>query len=227
MTATRTPDFEALVGAAAWAELPPAVRRRFDAAAHRSPHAYPGLMAVRASWFGRLLAQICRLAGTPIALWVGDAVPVSVLVWPAADGGMVWDRTYAFEGRPQVTVTSRKVMDRDGHLLEIAQGGVGMKLAVAVEDGALTFRSRGYFWRVGPLRLAIPLLLTPGRALIVHRDNGGGVFTFSMRFVHPLAGETLFQEGRFKDPSARLLDVELAAPVPAGRPPQARLRPAA
>ncbi len=41
-----------------------------------------------------------------------------------------------------------------------------------------------------------------------------------MRFVHPIAGETLFQEGRFKDPSARLLDAGLAAvaePVRLGR----------
>ena len=85
----RTPDFEALVGAAAWGRLPCAVQSRFDAAAHHRPRVYPGVMEVRASRFGRLIAQVCRLIGTPIAPWTGSGVPVSVLVWPAADGGMV------------------------------------------------------------------------------------------------------------------------------------------
>ena len=223
-----TPDFEALVGETAWGRLPLAVRSRFGAEAHHRPRAYPGVMQVRASRFGRLIAQICRLIGTPIAPWTGPSVPVSVLVWPAADGGMVWDRTYAFDGRPDITVTSAKVMSRNGQLLEIVRGGLGMRLAVGVEDGALVFRSRGYFWRIGALRLPIPSLLTPGRALIVHRDNGGGLFTFSMRFVHSIAGETLSQEGQFKDPSTRLLDPGLSAPAaPATAAPLAKLEHAA
>ncbi len=139
----RTPDFEALVGRAAWGQLPAAVRSRFGADAHHRPRAYPGVMEVRASRLGRLIAQVCRLIGTPLAPWTGAGVPVSVLVWPAADGAMVWDRTYAFQGRPQITVTSSKVMGTHGQLLEIVRGGLGMRLAAAVEDGVRTVRSRG------------------------------------------------------------------------------------
>ena len=220
--ARRMPDFRALVGEAGWADLPAAVQARFDAAAHEQPRVYPGVMEVRASWVGRLIAQICRLFGTPLAPWRGRDVAVAVLTWPAAAGGLVWDRTYAFEGHEPITITSTKLMTRDGRLLEVALGGLGMRLTAGVEAGALVFRSRGYFWRVAGVRLPIPALLTPGAALVIHRDEGAGAFTFSMRFVHALAGETFFQEGRFRDPAARMLEAsqpDAAAPAepPLGR----------
>ena len=80
------------------------------------------------------------------------------------------------------------------------RGGLGMALTVGVEDGALHFRSRYYFAGIGPLRLRIPDLLTPGRAHVMHQDRGGGTFLFSMDFHHPWLGRTLFQEGLFRDP---------------------------
>lgn len=202
---SRTPDFRGLLGDDAWDRLCAAVQFRFGPESHRNPRVYPGRMEVRATWLGRAFAQMCRLFGTPIAPWQGAGVPVSVLVWTSADGALVWDRTYEFEGRRPITVSSEKATARDGGLLEVAQGGLGMRLKASVEEGALVFRSLGYFWRLGALSLPIPLLLTPGRALIVHRDEGAGRFTFSMRFVHPLAGETLYQRGLFKDASSRLL----------------------
>ena len=70
-----------------------------------------------------------------------------------------------------------------------------------MEDGALHFRSRGYFLEVSGLRLPLPGLLTPGRAHVVHRDLGGGKFLFSLEFRHPWLGQTLWQEGEFRDPA--------------------------
>jgi hypothetical protein len=57
------------------------------------------------------------------------------------------------------------------------------------------------FVRLGPVRLPIPLWLTPGRAHVIHEDQGGGVFHFTLRFAHPLSGETIFQTGLFHDPA--------------------------
>ncbi len=192
------PDFRRLLAQKAWFELTAAVRARFDHPA--ASRAYPGSMAVRASAFGWLLAQVCRLVGTPVAPWVGEAVPVNVRVWVDGDGALVWDRTYVFGGRGPILVTSRKLMNHKGELLEIARGGLGMKLLASVEDGALCFRSTHYFWMLRGIEIAIPSLATPGQAEVIHRDVGGGRFTFSMRFVHPWAGETLFQSGTFEDP---------------------------
>jgi hypothetical protein len=196
----RPVDFRRLLGGPAWRSLPYAVQRRFGPAAHLSPVRYDGQMSVRASWLGLLIAQACRLLGTPLAPWTGEAVPVAVDVWTDARGALVWDRTYAFEHRRPVLVSSKKVLGRRGELMEVIHGGLGMTLALSVEDRALHFRSTGYFMRLAGLRLPIPALLTPGAAHVVHEDQGGGRFRFSLRFVHALAGETFFQTGIFKDP---------------------------
>ncbi len=195
-------DFERLLGREAWAGLPAPVRRRFG------PHAaaglstvYDGRMVVEASWYGRLVAQICRLIGTPLAPWTGADVPTSVDVHLDPRGGLVWARTYRFDRRAPVLVSSTKLMTADGELLEVVRGGLGMALTVSVEDGALHFRSRRYFFSLGRLRLPIPDLLTPGRAHVVHRETGGGTFRFTMDFHHPWLGRTLFQDGLFQDPA--------------------------
>ena len=195
-SANHAPDFRALVGDAAWLRLPAAVRARFTD--HR-PRTYPGAMDCRASGLGWLIAQACRLIGTPLAPWRGEAVPMDVRVWQDADGALVWDRTYRFAGRAPIEVSSRKLMAGPA-LLEIARGGLGMRLTAGVRDGALVFVSTGYILRLGSVLLPIPGWLTPGRAEVIHRDLGGGAFRFSMRFVHPFAGETIFQSGDFRDP---------------------------
>lgn len=197
-SALRGPDFRGLLGEAAWARLPAPARARF--AAHAEPRCYQGSMSVRASRLGWIIAQLCRLIGTPLAPWTGEATPVEVRVAPDPRGGLAWDRFYAFEGRPPVLVTSRKLMTRKGELIEIARGGLGMRLVVLEDGGALRFRSMGYIWRVFGVYIPIPGFVTPGEADVVHRDIGSGRFVFSMRFIHPWAGETFFQSGIFEDP---------------------------
>jgi len=196
----RPVDFRRLLGGPAWRSLPYAVQHRFGPAAHLSPVRYDGEMVVHASWLGRLIAQACRLLGTPLAPWTGEAVPVAVDVYTDRRGALVWDRTYAFKRHGTVRVSSRKVLGRRGELMEVIHGGLGMTLAVTAEAGALHFRSTGYFFQVLGLRLPIPGLLTPGAAHVVHQDVGGGRFRFTLRFVHRLAGETFFQTGLFCDP---------------------------
>jgi hypothetical protein len=161
-------------------------------------------MVVRANAAGWLFAQICRLIGTPLAPWRGTDVPVRVDVHLDRRGGLAWDRVYAFDGHSPVTVSSAKMVSPSGALMEVVRGGLGMTLAVSVEDGALHFRSLGYFASLGGLRLPLPLLLSPGRAHVIHADAGGGRFRFTLIFTHPLLGETLFQDGLFRDPPGGL-----------------------
>jgi hypothetical protein len=94
-------------------------------------------------------------------------------------------------------VRSTKVSTGDG-LLECIGHGLGMKLAVYEQDGALHFRSRHYFWRVGWLTLRLPHLLGPGEAHVVHSDLGGGYFRFTMSFRHPWLGQVFWQDGIFQ-----------------------------
>lgn len=199
--ADRTVDFRRLLGEAAWGELPAAVRRRFDAEAGRHAHDYDGAMEVRANLFGYAFAQICRLIGTPLAPWRGRGVPVRVAVRPAGGGALIWARTYHFPGRKPLLVSSAKVLDETGRLMEVARGGLGMRLQLSVEDGALHFRSTGYFLKLGGIHLPIAGWFTPGAAHVSHQDLGGGAFRFTLTFIHPLLGQTLYQTGIFRDPA--------------------------
>ncbi|HWE44471.1 MAG TPA: DUF4166 domain-containing protein [Caulobacteraceae bacterium] len=197
----RPVDFRALVGRAAWFQLPAPVRARFERGAHaHDPVFYPGVMEVRASLVGQLIAEVCRLIGTPLATGVGEEVPVNVEVRETPDGRVEWLRTYHFKRRAPVEVGSCKRMSADGELLEVVRGGLGMRLALTVEDHALHFRSARYFFETPAGRAPIPLWLTPGRAHVVHAHVADDVFHFTLSFVHPLFGETFFQTGLFRDP---------------------------
>ena len=202
----RDVDFQRLVGAAGWARLPVAVRRRFTVHPHvGAPITYRGVMhTVAASRLGVVLAQLCRLIGTPLAPWRGADVPTDIVLRAApavrdASAGITWERTYRYAGRPAVLVRSTKRLARDGALLEVVGGGIGMRLAVYEHQTALHFRSRRYFWQVGPWQIALPDLLTPGVAHVVHTDLGAGRFRFAMTFTHALLGVLFEQTGTFKE----------------------------
>lgn len=192
-------NFRVLLGEPEWLRLPAAVRARFSIDAGRTPHAYDGAMTVEASLAGAVFAHLCRLIGTPLAPFTGDAVPVRVDVRPTPGGALVWDRTYRFPGRKPLCVSSAKVMGADGRLMEIVRGGLGMTLRLVVAGGGLHFHSTGYFLQLRGWRLPIPVLLTPGHAHVSHEDQGGGIFRFTLRFTHPVLGRTIFQTGLFHE----------------------------
>ena len=203
------PDFKALLGSTVWDGLPAAVQGRFACPAEGSAICYPGAMTVQASTIGWMIAQACRLLGTPLAPWTGEGVVVDVTV--RRDGSaLVWDRLYHFPGRAPVSVSSRKIIDARDGLLEVVRGGLGMALTVTPIEQGLQFQSRHYFLTLGSMRIPIPHLLTPGVATVVHRDLGHGRFLFSLAFVHPWLGRTLYQEGEFRDPKSLTPSMSLA-----------------
>ncbi len=194
------PTFRRLMGEAAWKRLSPAIRLRFSVKPTRAqPLVYSGRMVdVRCSWAGWLLAQLCRLIGTPFAPFRGRDVPAEVKVYPELAGeGLVWERRYRFPGRTATVYSVKRPDAREG-LLECVGGGFGMTLAVFERAGALHFLSRRYFWQLGGWRLTLPRLLTPGTTHVVHTDHGDGSFSFTMAVRHPWLGETFLQDGRFR-----------------------------
>ncbi len=194
------PDFERLVGVPGWRRLAGDIRRRFSEKPEPGqPIRYAGVMhAVQCSLLGLLLAQCCRLIGTPFAPYRGVDVPVGIsLLYGGDAASIVWDREYRYAGRAPILVRSVKVSTPDG-LLECVGHGLGMRLAVFERDGALHFLSQRYFWRLGGWTLRLPHLLSPGAAHVVHTDLGGGRFRFTMDFRHPLFGSLFHQDGVFQ-----------------------------
>jgi Domain of unknown function (DUF4166) len=194
------PSFRVLLGELAWRRLPPAVRERFAWKPIAGAEIrYRGVMSVvRRSLIGALMAQLCRLIGTPLAPYGGHDVPVTVVLRSdRRSGGIVWERFYHFAGRALWRCASiKRVSGREG-LLECVGGGVGMWLALSERGGELHFHSTGYFWERGRFRLRLPSWLTPGALHVVHADLGGGRFRFGIAVRHPLLGETFYQDGVF------------------------------
>ena len=193
--------FRALLPAAAWDALPPAVRRRFSRRmAGGATVTYCGAVAaVRANAVGRLLAAAARLIGGPLPLVFEPGPSVVTVTEDAVGQGQVWTRLYVRRaGFPQIIHSAKRFAGPTG-LEEHVGAGVGMALTVAVEDAALVFRSAFYFATVLGLRIRLPRWAEPGRLTIVHRDLGEGAFAFTLALDHPWLGRLIGQDAIFKD----------------------------
>ena len=194
--------FRSLIGEDAWRDLPLAVQKRFSKRLAGAKVAiYPGIIEeVRFSRFGWILAQLCRVIGAPLPLHRDKGVPATVCVSEdGLGGGQCWTRIYGRKhGFPQVIHSAKRFAGKSG-LEEYLGRGIGMALRVHAENDGLVFRSDHYFLDLGPVRLRLPHWIGPGRTEVRHRDLGEGRFEFSLRLMHPLLGELVYQSGVFHD----------------------------
>ncbi|HEV7259442.1 MAG TPA: DUF4166 domain-containing protein [Bosea sp. (in: a-proteobacteria)] len=194
--------FRTLLGAERWETLPGDVRRRFSKRLSGSAAAtYVGrITELRMNRAGRILAQALRLIGAPLPICLDtDAASIVTVTEDAQCGGQVWTRLYARRGGfPQVIHSAKRFAGPTG-LEEYIGLGIAMALRLGAEDGALVFRSAGYTFRLGRLRLPIPSWLAPGALTVTHRETSPGAFTFSLALQHPLFGELLHQSGDYRD----------------------------
>lgn len=194
--------FSALLGAEAWARLPLAVRARFS---HRyapgQSVTYTGQVAeCRMSRAGWLLAQVCRLIGSPLPLDRGGGQAAVVTVTEhGPSGGQVWTRVYARpNGFPQVIHSAKQFAGPTG-LEEYLGLGIGIALEVAAGAEGIVFFSDHYFVRIDRWRLRLPKWLEPGALRIDHIDHGAGRFSFILDLAHPVLGALIHQHCEFHD----------------------------
>jgi hypothetical protein len=194
--------FRALLGAAAWSGLPPAVRHRFSRRLNPGASVtYAGeIIECRRSRFGKLIAQLCRIIGAPLPLYEDVAVPAVVTVTEdSATGGQFWTRIYGrHTGFPQVIHSSKRFAGPTG-LEEYLGFGLGIALAVSADSRALRFCGDHYFIAIGKLRLRLPKSLEPGALTISHVDQGDDRFTFVLTLRHALFGEIIHQAALFHE----------------------------
>jgi hypothetical protein len=194
--------FRALLSEADWAGLPAAVRRRFSKRlADGNTAVYVG--TVLETWMSRtgwLLAQALRAIGGPLPTARDAGVPAVVSVTEdMRSGGQVWTRLYARRrGFPQVIHSAKRFCGPTG-IEEHVGCGVGMTLTVAVEGGALVFRSDRYFIDLGRRRLLLPAWATPGALTVKHIEETEGRFVFSLSIVHPRLGVLVRQSALFRE----------------------------
>jgi hypothetical protein len=191
-----------VLGEAAWRRLPAPVRVRFGEPALTVD--YVGQFEiVRASRLGGLLAQLCRVIGTPVVPRTGLHVPAIVRVAPAGEG-VAWHREYRWPNSAACLVRSTKTIDSEGTLVERLPARLCMPLEVYERSGTLHFVSRGYYFELGTrrdgtrIKFALPAWLSPGTTHVEHVDEPAGWFRFTMTVTHPLFGELFYQTGRFR-----------------------------
>jgi Domain of unknown function (DUF4166) len=194
--------FRALLPDDDWKHLPPATRQRFSKRlADGRTAIYVGeVIEISFSRVGWWLAQIARLIGGPLPISTDTHVPSIVTVTEdAATSGQVWTRIYARrDGFPQVIHSSKRFAGPTG-LEEYLGFGVGMALRIAVDDGALLFRSADYFVQAGDLKFSLPAFLTPGAMTVTHTDLGSGTFQFTLEIIHPRLGMLVRQLAVFRE----------------------------
>lgn len=194
--------FRLLVGAENWQRLRPAIRQRFSKRVGGCAVAlYAGeIIETRFTRAGRLLAQVCRVIGSPLPLFSDPAVPAVVIVSEdEGTGGQRWTRVYhRARGNPQV-INSAKGFSGPTGLEEHVGRGFGMALHVRAEEDKLIFTSDHYFWAKRGIRLRLPRWLTPGTTEVTHRDLGDGRFAFDLDLRHAWLGTLIHQRALFAD----------------------------
>ncbi len=209
--------FRNLLSADEWAALPIAVRQRFSKRLGGGRTiVYTGLVVeTELSPLGMALAQLVRVIGAPLPTSRDVDVPAVVTVTEdmatedmatgdtatgdMATGGQIWTRLYARRrGFPQIIQSSKRFAGKTGIEEHIGRG-IGMYLSLAVESEALLFKSAGYFWQIGGLRLSLPDWLAPGRLTVGHHDLGEGRFAFTLDIEHPWFGCLIHQRAVFED----------------------------
>jgi hypothetical protein len=192
-------NYRDLLGEQNWQRLHPAIKLRFS---HNKEQAviYKGVMKqVYSSFSGKAIAQICRLIGTPLALYSGKNIPIEVKVYPNKKlGGMTWDRFYSFPNKLVNRVKSTKCIQGTKGLVEMVGGGFGMKLKVYEKDSALYFESTHFFWQLGNFTVLIPDILSPGKTLVVQEALNDNQFRFRLEVTHSLLGKMFKQVGIFE-----------------------------
>jgi len=108
-----------------------------------------------------------------------------------------WDRVFKFE-RGDFHFKSYMEPVRENEVIEFVRFGVGIRLAVTVEDGALVFRDIAYIWRVLGYDLPIPGRLLMGKAYVEERPIDERYFSMIMTLTHPWFGELFKYHGKFE-----------------------------
>ena len=194
--------FRALIDPAAWERLPDQVKKRFTKRLRDGSIAlYRGfVVTMEMSVAGWLLAQLCRLFGSPLPLCRSAGVPAVVAVSEdSAGGGQCWTRIYGRpEAFPQVIHSAKRFAGPTG-LEEYLGRGLGMALRVEAFDAGISFVSDHYFLQISSRRFRLPQFLSPGVTRVTHRQIAGSAFLFELDLQHPLLGRLVHQQAMFED----------------------------
>jgi hypothetical protein len=141
--------------------------------------------------FGMVFGSIVPFKGTNIPIDVHyNSMP--------ENGNIYWDRVFKFPGKRAFHFKSHMEPVKGNEVIEFVRFGVGMRLVVSAEDGAIVFRSKGYVWRIFGKTIPLPVHLLFGNAYVEERPVDDNSFTMKMVLEHPWFGTLFRYVGRFQ-----------------------------
>lgn len=181
-----------------WERLGEVVRRHYDVTPGTDAAVVMnGIMSVRHSRAAYPFLLVGRLIGALIARR-GENIPVCVRNWcRPGSPAMHWHRTFRFPGLEPVVFASRMEYLESNEIIEYVGFGLGVRMRLTEEEGALVYTSRGYLWNPGPFRLPLPDWLFLGKAQIREAPVDSQRFQVEFSMRHPLLGETFGYSGEF------------------------------
>ena len=86
---------------------------------------------------------------------------------------------------------------KGNEIIEYVCYGLGIRMRMSVDHGALVFKSKGYVWNIAGIRISIPAWLILGEATIIEKASAGDKFYISFEIIYPLFGKTFAYSGEF------------------------------
>lgn len=149
------------------------------------------------SLFAKLLIPFGVLFGAVVP-FKGKDVPVDVHYSSNPNNqNIYWDRVFKFS-RGDYHFKSHMEPVKKNEVIEFVRFGVGIRLAVTVENGALVFRDLGYLWRLLGHNIPIPGRWLMGKVYVEERPIDERYFSMKMTLIHPLFGALFKYAGEFE-----------------------------
>jgi len=96
------------------------------------------------------------------------------------NANLYWDRVFKFSDRSHFHFKSHMELYKCNEVIEYVRFGIGMRLKVTAENGAIVFRANGYIWRIFGKLIPIPVNLLFGSAYVEERLIDGNRFDMKM-----------------------------------------------
>lgn len=181
-----------------WDDLAETVKQHYDITpGEASNMTIKGVMdEVYHSPIAKLFLLPGRIFGALVP-YKGKNIPTEVKNWTTRDNNaaMFWHRTLEFPNKAPVIFKSRMEYVKDDEIIEYVRYGMGIRMRMFVKDSALIFKSIGYIWKIGRIKIPIPTWAILGNAEIIERAISDDEFYIDFNMIHPLFGRTFSYSG--------------------------------
>lgn len=151
-----------------WHQLGDVIRRHYFLRPYTDDYiCVRGVMSkIYLSTIAKLFLPFGLLFGA-IVPYRGSNVPIDVHYNASKkNSNIYWDRVFKFSDNNHFHFKSHMEPVCENEVIEFVRFGVGIRLSVTVEEGALVFRDKGYIWRMFGVNIPIPVGLFLGRAYV-------------------------------------------------------------